>query len=99
MWEHRMDKAAKIPALRTSVLVRETLDTNGRVLFSTEWSGKGSQRRGPMNRELRRVVRELVGSMDGETVETVADFMFLSSKITADGGCSHEIKRHLLFGP
>ena len=93
-----MDKAAKIPALRTSVLVRETLDTNGRVLFSTEWSGKGSQRRGPMNRELRRVVRELVGSMDGETVETVADFMFLSSKITADGGCSHEIKRHLLLG-
>ena len=42
-----MDKAAKIPALRTSVLVRETLDTNRRVLFSTEWSGKGSQRRGP----------------------------------------------------
>ena len=51
-----------------------------------------------MNRELRRVVRELVGSMDGETVETVADFMFLSSKITAHGDCSHEIKRHLLLG-
>ena len=31
---------------------------------------------------------------DGETVETVADFIFLSSKITADGDCSHEIKRH-----
>ena len=37
--------------------------------------------------------------IDGETVETVADFIFLGSKITADGGCSHEIKRHLLFGP
>ena len=36
--------------------------------------------------------------IDGETVETVADFTFLSSKITADGDCSHEIKRHLLFG-
>ena len=36
--------------------------------------------------------------IDGETVETVADFMFLGSKITADGDCSHEIKRHLLFG-
>ena len=36
--------------------------------------------------------------IDGETVETVADFIFLSSKITADGDCSHEIKRHLLFG-
>ena len=34
----------------------------------------------------------------GETVETVADFIFLSSKITADGDCSHEIKRHLLHG-
>ena len=34
---------------------------------------------------------------DGETVETVSDFIFLGSKITADGDCSHEIKRHLLF--
>ena len=33
-----------------------------------------------------------------ETVETVSDFIFLSSKITADGDCSHEIKRHLLLG-
>ena len=36
--------------------------------------------------------------IDGETVETVSDFTFLGSKITADGDCSHEIKRHLLFG-
>ena len=36
--------------------------------------------------------------MDGETVETVTDFIFGGSKITADGGCSHEIKRHLLLG-
>ena len=36
--------------------------------------------------------------IDGETVETVADFIFLGSKITADGDCSHEIKRHLLPG-
>ena len=34
--------------------------------------------------------------INGETVETVADFIFLGSKITADGDCSHEIKRHLL---
>ena len=34
----------------------------------------------------------------GETVETVSDFIFLSSKITADGDCSHEIKRYLLLG-
>jgi len=36
--------------------------------------------------------------IDGETVETVADFILLGSKITADGDCSHEIKRHLLLG-
>ena len=36
--------------------------------------------------------------VDGETVETVSDFIFLNSKITADGECSHEIKRHLLLG-
>ena len=36
--------------------------------------------------------------IDGETVETVTDFIFLGSKITADGDCSHEIKRRLLIG-
>ena len=35
--------------------------------------------------------------MDGETVETVADFVFLGSSVTADGDCSHEIKRHFLW--
>ena len=38
------------------------------------------------------------GPVDGETVETVADFIFLGSKITADGNCRHEIKRHSLEG-
>ena len=37
-------------------------------------------------------------AIDGETVETVTDFIFLDSKVTADGDCSHEIKRHLLLG-
>ena len=36
--------------------------------------------------------------IDGETVEIVTDFIFLGSEITADGDCSHEIKRHLLLG-
>ena len=36
--------------------------------------------------------------IDGETMETVADFIFLGSKITVDGDCSHEVKRHLLLG-
>ena len=51
-------------------------------------------------RKLRswHLVPSLHGEIDGETVETVADFMFWGSKITADGDCSHEIKRHLLLG-
>ena len=36
--------------------------------------------------------------IDGETVETVSDFIILGSKVTADGDCSHEVKRHLLLG-
>ena len=36
--------------------------------------------------------------IDGETMETVRDFIFMDSKITADGDCGHEIKRHLLLG-
>ena len=39
-----------------------------------------------------------LGQIDGETVETVAGFIFLDSKLTADGDCSHEIKRRLLLG-
>ena len=39
-----------------------------------------------------------LSQIDGKTVETVADFIFLGSKITADGDCSHEIKRRLLLG-
>ena len=40
----------------------------------------------------------LTWEIDGETVETVSDFILGGSKITADGDCSHEIKRHLLLG-
>ena len=41
---------------------------------------------------------EIDGEIDGKTVETVSDFIFRGSKITADGDCSHEIKRRLLLG-
>ena len=41
---------------------------------------------------------EIDAEIDGETVEKVSDFIFLGSKITADGDCSHEIKRRLLLG-
>ena len=39
-----------------------------------------------------------MGNIDGETVETVSDFIFWGSRVTVDGDCSHEIKRHLLLG-
>ena len=39
----------------------------------------------------------MIDYIDGETMETVADFLFLGSKITVDGHCSHEMKRHLLL--
>ena len=42
--------------------------------------------------------KKILPAMNGETVETVSDFVFLGSKITADGDCSHEIKRRLLLG-
>ena len=47
---------------------------------------------------MRRDKREASWEIDGETVVTVADFIFPGSKITADGDCSHEIKRCLLLG-
>ena len=50
--------------------------------------------------ETKIMARGLITSwqIDGETVETAADFTFLGSKFTADGDCSHEIKRRLLLG-
>ena len=54
----------------------------------------------PNNQETKIMALNPISSwqIDGETMETVAEFIFLSSKITADGDCSHEIKRHLLLG-
>ena len=44
------------------------------------------------------ITHPVPGRTDGETIETVTDFIFLGSKITADGDCSHEVKRCLLLG-
>ena len=51
-----------------------------------------------LEQPLHPQVTSLAWEIDGETVETVADFILGGSKITADGDCSHEIKRHLLLG-
>ena len=47
---------------------------------------------------MRKLEMHMTWEIDGETVETVSNFIFLVSKITADGDCSHELKRHLLLG-
>ena len=47
---------------------------------------------------VKRSILKKKKKIDGETVETLSDFIFLGSKITADGDCSHEIKRRLLLG-
>ena len=52
----------------------------------------------PFTHSLYEQATESSWQIDGETVETVADFIFFGSKITADGDCSHEIKRCLLLG-
>ena len=54
-----------------------------------------------MGAVVKTIELDLMGFLsrvDGETVETVSDVIFLGSKITADGDCSHEIERHLLLG-
>ena len=53
-----------------------------------------------VNIQKRKIMTSSITSwqIDGETMETVTDFIFLGSKITADGDCRHEIKRHLLLG-
>ena len=59
--------------------------------------------KGGLNLNIQKTKTKVSGPItswqrDGETVETVPDFIFGGSKITADGGCSHEIKRHLFLG-
>ena len=51
-----------------------------------------------MNADIYAYLLSISWQIDGETVDTVADFIFLGSKITADGDCSHEIKRRFLLG-
>ena len=51
-----------------------------------------------LNIQKAKIRASISWQIDGETTEIVRDFIFLGSKITADGDCSHEIKRHLLLG-
>ena len=63
-----------------------------------EESGKGGLKLNIQKTEIMASGPITSWQIDGETVETVSDFIFLGSKITVDGDCSHEIKRRLLLG-
>ena len=63
-----------------------------------EESGKADLKFNIQKMKIRASVPITSWQIDGETMGTVTDFIFLDSKITADGGCSHEIKGHLLLG-
>ena len=72
------------------VLLSHPYMTTGKTIALTRWTFVGKV----MSLLFNMLPREI----DGETVETVSDFIFLGSKITADGDCSHEMKRRLLLG-
>ena len=61
-------------------------------------SGKGGLKLNIQNRKIMASGPITSWQIDGQTMATVTDFIFLGSKITADGDCSHEIKRHLHLG-
>ena len=63
-----------------------------------EESEKGGLKLNNQKNKIMESVPITSWQIDGETVETVTDFIFMGSKITADGDCSHEIKRQLLLG-
>ena len=76
-----------------TTLMAESEELKSLLMKVKEESGKVG-----LNLNIQKTKIMASGPVDGETVETVADFIFLGSKITADGDCSHEIKRCLLLG-
>ena len=109
MWSARLDEAQgriKIAGRSTNIL-RYADDTNlmaeSEELKSLLMKVKGESEKVGWRLNIQKT-KIMVScpitswEIDGETVETVSDFIFLGSKITADGDCSHEIKRRLLLG-
>ena len=76
-----------------TTLMAESEELKSLLMKVKEESGKVG-----LNLNIQKTKIMASGPVDGETVETVADFIFLGSKITADGNCRHEIKRHSLEG-
>ena len=109
MWNARLDEAQDgIKNIRTNInnlryaddttLMAESEELKSLLMEVKEESEKASLK---LNIQKTKIVasRPIASwQTDGETMETITDFIFLGSKITADGDCSHEIKRHLVLG-
>ena len=80
-----------------TTLMAETEEELKSLLMKVKESEKVGLKLNIQKTKIMHPVPSLHGKIVGETVETVADFIFWGSKITADGDCSHEIKRHLLL--
>ena len=110
MWNARLHKAQagiyivgrNLNNLRYAVdntLVEEIEEKPKSLLMKVkEESGKSGLKLNIQKTKIMAYCPNTSWQTDGETMETVTDFIFLGSKLTADGDCSHEIKRHLLLG-
>ena len=81
----------------TPHLMAESKKLKSLLMKVKEESGKAGLKINIQNTKIMASSPITSWQIDGETMETVSDFIFLGSKITADGDCSHEIKRHLLL--
>ena len=82
----------------TSLMAESEEELKSLLMKLREESGKGGLKLNIQKMKIMASGPITSWQIDGETMATVTDFIFLGSKITADGDCSHEIKRHLLFG-
>ena len=110
MWKSGLDEAQaginiaerNISNLRyaddTTIMAKSKQELNSLLMKVKEESEKAGLKLNIQKTKIMASSPITSWQIDGETMETVTDFIFLASKITADGDCSHEIKRHLLLG-
>ena len=110
MWNAGLDEAqSEIKIARRNINILKYADDTTRMAESEEelksllMKVKEESKKAGLKLNIQKTKMRAPGSItswqiDGETMETPTDFIFFGSKITADGDCSHEIKRHLLLG-
>ena len=97
LWELVMDRegwrAVSHGVAKSRTWLRDWTELNWKIVWGKEKSEKVGLKFSTQKTKIMASCPITSGEIDGETVETVSDFIFLGSKITADGYCSHEIKR------